>query len=620
MNQELGAQAFTHGSDVYFGAGKSPGNNELTAHELTHVVQQTGEVQRKFSVEKDGGQHTQQLDERTTSVMKRVTSPVRPLIQRKGDSNPDKKDPVDFIKKHVDSIKSIIDVKKQQEKQLGSKPYEILNGLWIRHMLKVLESLESGGYFNILNTSFEENARGVHKKRIEVAMRAVQNRGKLPREKFSIQYKAILDQIPEKDKIEIIYYVDSNITNKKDNLNVAYEKAIKTAKNSNDIIDWGKAAQLLNGFSPEDITKELIKLDYPQIKALHEGALTHPRVGANSNIAKFTQPVSTDVRNVKSLAIHSFSTKEIAGNWNFLNQKFKRRNKIIQEVDKLGYAQSDQQKNALNNLNKRWARLKKLLSDSQFNPATGLIQTKANFTRLINAEKQDLAALQGRLFKSMRGEVNEFLKALQAYLDNRWKLDQEQTQFHRFDQHFNNTSVSKLVKFIPHASFNMAEIKALTGQESADFTNITIAGIDPKKPGLQDRTKNPGSFIGIGQHSTGARNEAITWAKGKGVTIQDKPDPRTIPLESIKLTAAYLGRVMEDLLFPGLPNPKPSGDELKKMGFAAYNGGHDPVKEAAKSWVKNNENKVYTWNDIKGYERITNQMRDYVEEIGWRLQ
>jgi hypothetical protein len=42
MNRELGAQAFAHGSDVYFGAGKSPGNNELTAHELTHVVQQTG--------------------------------------------------------------------------------------------------------------------------------------------------------------------------------------------------------------------------------------------------------------------------------------------------------------------------------------------------------------------------------------------------------------------------------------------------------------------------------------------------------------------------------------------------------------------------------------------------
>jgi tetratricopeptide (TPR) repeat protein len=46
MNQSLGAQAFTHGQDVYFGSGKyDPGSHagkELLAHELTHVVQQTG--------------------------------------------------------------------------------------------------------------------------------------------------------------------------------------------------------------------------------------------------------------------------------------------------------------------------------------------------------------------------------------------------------------------------------------------------------------------------------------------------------------------------------------------------------------------------------------------------
>ena len=55
MNRELGAQAFAHGSDVYFGAGKSPGNNELTAHELTHVVQQNGAtnspIQRQCGVD-----------------------------------------------------------------------------------------------------------------------------------------------------------------------------------------------------------------------------------------------------------------------------------------------------------------------------------------------------------------------------------------------------------------------------------------------------------------------------------------------------------------------------------------------------------------------------------------
>jgi hypothetical protein len=52
MNQAVGAQAFTHGSDIYFGAGKSPGISDLTAHELTHVVQQTGAVQQLSLSEK----------------------------------------------------------------------------------------------------------------------------------------------------------------------------------------------------------------------------------------------------------------------------------------------------------------------------------------------------------------------------------------------------------------------------------------------------------------------------------------------------------------------------------------------------------------------------------------
>ena len=42
MNQELSAQAFTHGSHIYYGAGRAPAADKLTSHELTHVVQQTG--------------------------------------------------------------------------------------------------------------------------------------------------------------------------------------------------------------------------------------------------------------------------------------------------------------------------------------------------------------------------------------------------------------------------------------------------------------------------------------------------------------------------------------------------------------------------------------------------
>jgi len=57
MNQELSAHAFTHGSDIYFGAGKynpsSSDGKRLLAHELTHVVQQTGgQLQRQAGDDK----------------------------------------------------------------------------------------------------------------------------------------------------------------------------------------------------------------------------------------------------------------------------------------------------------------------------------------------------------------------------------------------------------------------------------------------------------------------------------------------------------------------------------------------------------------------------------------
>ena len=51
LNRSLGAQAFTHGSHIYVAGGKyNPGTGagkHLLAHELTHVVQQSGAVNRR---------------------------------------------------------------------------------------------------------------------------------------------------------------------------------------------------------------------------------------------------------------------------------------------------------------------------------------------------------------------------------------------------------------------------------------------------------------------------------------------------------------------------------------------------------------------------------------------
>jgi len=51
MSEQLNAQAFTHGNDIYFNTGKydvsSRGGQHLLAHELTHTVQQGASIRRK---------------------------------------------------------------------------------------------------------------------------------------------------------------------------------------------------------------------------------------------------------------------------------------------------------------------------------------------------------------------------------------------------------------------------------------------------------------------------------------------------------------------------------------------------------------------------------------------
>lgn len=60
MSNDLNAQAFTHGSDIYFNSGKyntsHTGGKHLLAHELTHVVQQSGgkEIQKQSKAVQSG--------------------------------------------------------------------------------------------------------------------------------------------------------------------------------------------------------------------------------------------------------------------------------------------------------------------------------------------------------------------------------------------------------------------------------------------------------------------------------------------------------------------------------------------------------------------------------------
>jgi len=80
MSQDLNARAFTHGSDVYFNQGEyQPNSNsgkKLLAHELTHVVQQTGAKNRVQSKSKTSSDKLRVSNTADSNSIQRAGDPL----------------------------------------------------------------------------------------------------------------------------------------------------------------------------------------------------------------------------------------------------------------------------------------------------------------------------------------------------------------------------------------------------------------------------------------------------------------------------------------------------------------------------------------------------------------
>jgi hypothetical protein len=91
LNKQLGAKAFTTGSDIYFKEGAyNPSSSEgqqLISHELTHVVQQSGNAtpgQGKMTVNDPNDQYESEADSVADSV---VNQPEEEEVQSKMDDS-----------------------------------------------------------------------------------------------------------------------------------------------------------------------------------------------------------------------------------------------------------------------------------------------------------------------------------------------------------------------------------------------------------------------------------------------------------------------------------------------------------------------------------------------------
>ncbi|MCP4494533.1 MAG: DUF4157 domain-containing protein [Gammaproteobacteria bacterium] len=310
-----------------------------------------------------------------------------------------------------------------------------------------------------------------------------------------------------------------------------------------------------------------------------------------------------------------------ASNWTNLQTKMTRRINIIVAWVRT-HGKSHASFAVMNRLSRRWPSLITRLGNARFNPATGAMPSSRAMSTALRNENTDLATVRalGRSARFVAGEIQNFINALGAYTSSRTSLREEGTEFHRMDNLFTARDVRTLVAASRHhgVGWTSADVKAVISQETGDLTDTSVVGIAPKAQGIVTRRRrsrqHQRTYIGLGQHSTAARTDAINWARAHGVVIAARPDPRRTPAEAIKLTAAYLGWIA-DRMSNGLPAPTPTNDEFKKFVFAAYNWGHTPVIRVTNATRRGRV--VYTWATVAAGMR--GQTRNYVLETVARL-
>ncbi|HTF04972.1 MAG TPA: hypothetical protein VK826_13185, partial [Bacteroidia bacterium] len=229
---------------------------------------------------------------------------------------------------------------------------------------------------------------------------------------------------------------------------------------------------------------------------------------------------------------------------------------------------------AVTNSIARWADLKTLINDVNFDPIRGKLP--GDLDSDLTAEEANIATIPGtgpkdRLYYT-KTSMKEFISALKTFKNKRWERTVELQQYKRFDDLFTQAKMYTLLK--ARNVLTPSDIKALTSQESGDYTWVNVGGIDKNKPGYQNTMSVGSTYIGIAQMGAPAQTEAISWAGANGVVIPDKVDgvdTRNIPEYAVLLSAAYLSHLYDKLKTKYGTRFPTTNPEMKKLIFSCYN-------------------------------------------------
>lgn len=173
LNRDLNARAFAEGRDIYFAEGKydpeSDDGRRLLAHELAHVVQQSG-----------GG--------------------APEAIQREPDKS-EKSAP------RQDPQWEVMGLMDDPLWALDGRAFRVLNGLEMSHLLHTLQALRGGGHLTRLLMSVGA-AKGIDRNRLETAMRAVAAKGmKTTPDAFALAHRAQLEMLNLDQRLAVLRYL-----------------------------------------------------------------------------------------------------------------------------------------------------------------------------------------------------------------------------------------------------------------------------------------------------------------------------------------------------------------------------------------------------------------------------
>ncbi len=142
MNQQLGAQAFTHGNDIYYGKGKAPGNDALTAHELTHTIQQA-DLQVRHSTNLSSQTHSDLSINNKQNVSRQFNFEDK-FIQRKISVSSARKNAESRIPEFINRLNQINSQAIRYRQGNGNLVYEIMDSEKLtnfdKDMIKFIDS------------------------------------------------------------------------------------------------------------------------------------------------------------------------------------------------------------------------------------------------------------------------------------------------------------------------------------------------------------------------------------------------------------------------------------------------------------------------------------------------